>query len=56
LLAAFGLSKVLYGVEALDPVGMPVVMLSLAIVAMVASVIPARAASRVDPVVAMRTE
>ncbi len=54
LLAAFALSRVLYGVQTLDPtvlVGLP---LLLAAVAVVASLAPARRAAAVPPVSAMR--
>jgi predicted permease len=60
VLAAVGLTRyiqtLLFGVQRLDVsafVGMSVVMLA---VAMLASYVPARRASRVDPVVALRTE
>lgn len=54
--AAYGLSRVLYGVQPLDPIVMPGVVLLLALVAVAASIVPARLASLVDPVVAMRAE
>lgn len=57
--AALALSRVvaslLYGVSATDLatfVGVPV---ALALIAMLATLVPARRATRVDPVVAMRT-
>jgi ABC-type antimicrobial peptide transport system permease subunit len=60
IVAALALSRVvaslLYGVSATDLatfVGVPV---ALALIAMLATLVPARRATRVDPVVAMRTE
>jgi putative ABC transport system permease protein len=60
IVAALALSRVvaslLYGVSATDLatfVGVPV---ALAVIAMLATLVPARRATRVDPVVAMRTE
>jgi len=46
----------LYGVRPTDPVVLVAVGIVLGIVALVASAIPARRASRIDPVIAMRVE
>ena len=58
LLIALGagrlLAGLLYGVRPADPLVLLSVPAVLALVALVASVIPARRASRVDPVIAMR--
>jgi hypothetical protein len=56
LLAAVGLSRVLYGIRPLDPVVLPGVAITLLVVSIVASLAPARRASVVDPVIAMRSE
>lgn len=60
LAAAFGLSRSLanlvYGVTVRDPLTYGLVAGALAIVALAACVIPARHASRVDPIVALRQD
>jgi ABC-type lipoprotein release transport system permease subunit len=50
------MSGLLYGVSPLDPMVFTGVSLILAAAGFVASLIPARRATRVDPIVALRTE
>ena len=50
------LESLLYGVEAKDMTTFAVVPLVLAIVALFAALVPARRASRVDPIIAMRAD
>jgi ABC-type antimicrobial peptide transport system permease subunit len=50
------MSSLLFGVSPTDPLTYAVVSVGLAAVAVVAGYLPARRASRVDPVVALRSD
>ena len=50
------LSGILYGIRALDPIAFTVAPLVMTIAALIATWLPARRATRVDPVQALRSE
>ena len=55
-LASSGIQNVLYGVTGRDPLSYGLVTALIMIVALVATLVPAQRATRVDPMVALRAE
>ena len=55
LIATPFMTSLLFGVRPADPASMAVVVVTLAAVAMVAAIVPARRAMRVDPIAALRS-
>jgi ABC-type antimicrobial peptide transport system permease subunit len=56
LLLARSIASLLYGVTAADPPTFAAMLLVLGVVAALAGYLPARRASRIDPLVALRAE
>jgi putative ABC transport system permease protein len=50
------LGRFLWGVSARDPITFGVVLLTMAVVALMACYVPARKAMRIDPIIALRLE
>jgi putative ABC transport system permease protein len=50
------IGSVLFGVRALDPLAFGTVVVMVAVVSLVATLVPARRATRVDPLIALRAE
>jgi putative ABC transport system permease protein len=54
--AARVVSSFLFGVGPVDPITYGVVSAALAVIALIATYLPARLAARIDPIVALRTD
>jgi putative ABC transport system permease protein len=50
------MSRLLFGIQSFDPAAFAIAVAILIVVALIACYIPARRASRVDPMVALRNE
>jgi ABC-type antimicrobial peptide transport system permease subunit len=51
-----GIQNVLFGVTARDPLTYSVVAILVTVVSIIATIVPARRATRVDPMIALRAE
>jgi ABC-type antimicrobial peptide transport system permease subunit len=60
LVTAFGVTRflaaLLYGVSAMDPITFALLSAALLLIALLACWLPARHATRVDPIIALRAE
>ena len=56
ILAGSGIQTVLFGVSARDPLTYGAVIALVTVVSLVATLVPARRATRVDPMIALRAE
>jgi ABC-type antimicrobial peptide transport system permease subunit len=54
--AGAGIQNILFGVSARDPLTYGVVVALITVVSIVATLVPARRATRVDPMIALRAE
>ena len=54
--AGAGIQNILFGVSARDPLTYGVVVALITVVSLVATLVPARRATRVDPMIALRAE
>jgi hypothetical protein len=54
--AGSGIQNILFGVSARDPLTYLTVMAVITLVSLVATLVPARRATRVDPMIALRAE
>jgi len=55
-LAGAGIQSILFGVSATDPATYAIVFGLITVVSLIATLVPARRATRVDPMVALRTD